>query len=400
MPTDAPDEPISKLYVGVIEDGELSTVLEGQLLGDVPDIDPSTLTDAVLEGDDPFTSSGRNRTTQFRVLALRDEPTGEISVIALPLDEVNHAVDRLRFGLVCGGMAIAAVLLLAAWWLERLGLRPVARVTTVADAISKGDRSRRAEVGGLRTEAGRLAIAFNVMLDERDASEERLRRFVSDASHELRTPLTSIRGYLDLYREGGFRDDNELDDMIRRMSQESNRMYVLVEDLLLLAKLDEHRPLRQETVDLARLLHDAATDASVLQPDRSIVVDVAEHVEVLGDPLRLQQVIAVLVSNALVHTDRDAEVRLSARHGSDGVELSIADSGPGLDPTEAGRVFDRFYRGDHSRARTSGGSGLGLAIAKSIVEGHAGRINLVTARGRGCAFIVHLPAPMGLPAPR
>ena len=234
-----------------------------------------------------------------------------------------------------------------------------------------------------RAEAGRLAGAFNVMLNERDASEERLRRSVADASHELRTPLTSIRGYLDLYREGGFRGDGELDDVVRRMSQESNRMYELVEDLLLLTKLDEHRPLRQEPVDVAQLLSDAASDASVLQPDRRIVVDAPETVEALGDPLRLQRVVAVLVTNAPVHTDRDAELRLSAEHQSGGFELSVAGTGPGLAPDEADRVFDRFYRGDHSRARTTGGSGLGLAIAKSIVDARGGRVDLITAKGRG-----------------
>jgi two-component system OmpR family sensor kinase len=386
-----PDAPISNLYVGVIEDGELSTVLQGKLLGDVPDIDVSRFTAGEPTPVEPFTADGRSGATRFRVLAVRADRTGATSLIALPLDEVDRAVQRLRIGLVGGGAAIAAVLILAAWWVERLGLRPVARLTAVADAIANGDRSRRVQIARPRTEAGHLAAAFNVMLNERDASEERLRRFVSDASHELRTPLTSIRGYLDLYREGGFRGDGELDDVVRRMSQESHRMHSLVEDLLLLAKLDEHRPLRQEPVDVAALLHDAATDAGVLQPSRPIVVDVHPPVEALGDPLRLQQVVAALVSNALAHTDGQAELRLSARHGSSGVELSVADTGPGLAPDEAERVFDRFYRGDHSRARTTGGSGLGLAIAKSIVEAHGGHIDLHPAMGRGCTFTDHLP---------
>ena len=177
-------------------------------------------------------------------------------------------------------------------------------------------------------------------------------------------------------------------------------MHELVEDLLLLARLDEHRPLGRERVDLDELLRDAVTDARVLQPDRQIRLDLpGEPLPVLGDSFRLQQVIGVLVDNALVHTPPEAGLHISARRTGRGAELTVSDTGPGLAPEDAARVFDRFYRGDRSRARATGGSGLGLAIAKSVVDAHGGTITLRTAPRRGCTFIVDLPDDPG-DAPR
>lgn len=388
-PGSVPDAPVSSLYVGTISAGQLQTVLRGQLLEDTPAVDPGELAKADLDG--PVTVGGQDGETRFRAAFHTDPDSGATIVIALPLTEIDEAVDRLRTVLLIGGLAIGAVLLVSAWWVQRLGLRPVARVTSVADAIAKGSRGLRVEDAGRGTEADRLAAAFNVMLDEREATEHRLRTFISDASHELRTPLTSIRGYLDLYREGGFRGAGELDDVVRRLSQESSRMQELVEDLLLLARLDEHPPLRSETVDVGQLLDDAATDARVLQPERPITVEVHDPpVQAQGDAVRLQQVVGILVSNALAHTDRECSLRLSARRSDRGCTIVVADTGTGLGPADAERVFDRFYRGDHSRARSTGGAGLGLSIARSIVEAHDGEISLSTAPGKGCTFTVRL----------
>ncbi len=403
FPTDLPDDgppppvdqnaPVSSLYVARISDGELQVVLRGQLLDD----EPAVPTDAeglseVADGE-PFTVEGVNGETRFRVAVRQLPGSGAASVVALPLDEVDAAIARLRLALVLSTAAIAAVLAVALWWVERLGLRPVARVTAAADAIAHGDREHRVVDANPRTEAGRLANAFNVMLDERDASEGRLRQFVADASHELRTPLTSIRGYLDLYRQGGFREPSQLDDMIRRMRQESGRMNDLVEDLVLLTQLDQHRPLRSEDVDVGRLVRDAAVDAQVIQPERPVVVSVDDSADlgVIGDLYRLQQVIGALVTNALAYTDRTSELRLLARSSDEAVEFVVADRGPGLAAPDAARAFDRFYRGEASRARRTGGSGLGLAIAKSIVEAHGGTITLTTAPHAGCRFVVVLP---------
>jgi len=391
-PGRAPDAPVSNLYVGTISDGELETVLRGQLLADVPDLDAAAISQGAIDDAGPITVGGRDGDTRFRATFHQEPGSDSVVVIALPLDEVDQAIDRLRSVLVFGGLAIGAVLFLSAWSIERLGLRPVARVTEVADAIAKGARGLRVEDAGKDTEADRLAAAFNVMLDERDETERGLRRFISDASHELRTPLTSIRGYLELYRDGGFRGEGELDDVIRRLSKESGRMQQLVEDLLLLARLDERPPLRSEAVDLGQLLEDAASDARVLQPERPITVEVTyPPVQTVGDAHRLQQVIGILVSNALAHTDREVELRLRARRTDRGCSIVVSDRGPGLEPSVAAHAFDRFYRGDRSRARSTGGAGLGLAIARSIVDAHGGRIELSTGRGEGCTFTIHLP---------
>jgi two-component system OmpR family sensor kinase len=405
-PSDASgEEPLSSIFVGYVDDGAVVTVLQGQLLDDTPAIDVSTV-DRAANGE-PFSVDGRDGNTRFRVAVVRDGPTGTTSIVALPLDEVDGAMDRLKWTLAGGAAAITGVLLVAVWWVHRLGLRPVARVTAAAEAIAHGDRDHRVVEADARTEAGMLARAFNVMLDERDANEDKLRQFVADASHELRTPLTSIRGYLDLYRQGSFRTQEALDDVVRRLSRESTRMHSLVEDLLLLARLDQHRPLGRERVDLALILRDAAGDAEVVQPVRRINMDIPtdEPVEIMGDTLRLQQVFGELVANALLHTEPEVELHLAARLAEKTVQITVADQGQGLSPADAARVFDRFYRSDRSRARSTGGAGLGLSIARSIIEAHAGTIELHTAPGEGCRFVITLPrqdvaAPVIVPADR
>ncbi|HEX7132506.1 MAG TPA: HAMP domain-containing sensor histidine kinase [Iamia sp.] len=391
-PDTSPDAPISRLFVGTVVDGELVPVLAGRLLDDAPavDVDPDALA-RVVDGD-PFTVDGTASDQRFRTLAIQPEGGSDVVIVALPLDEVDSAMSRLFIALGGGLVLVSAVLLLAVWWVERLGLRPIARLTATADAVSRGERRHRATVTRPRTEAGRLAHAFNVMLDERDATEERLRQFVADASHELRTPLTSVRGYLDLYREGGFRQEGELDDVVRRMSHEASRMYDLIEDLLLLANLDQHRPLRREPVDVEDLLGDAARDARAVQPRRRIEVQIKGTVSglvVTGDRYRLQQVVAALLANALAYTD--GAIWLAAITRTAGVTITVADEGPGLEPADAARAFDRFFRAEPSRARRTGGSGLGLTIARSIVEAHGGSIVLHTASGHGCCFVVELP---------
>jgi two-component system, OmpR family, sensor kinase len=394
-PPAASDSPISNVYIGTIDDDDsLVTVLQGQLLDDAPALDLTRTELQQHANGAPITVDGQETGARFRVAVIQATATDQLSIVALPLDEVDSAVSRLRWTL--GGVlaSVAIVLFVVVWWVQRLSLRPIARLTAAADAIAGGDHGHRVLVADPRTEAGKLATAFNVMLDERDATEERLRVFVADASHELRTPLTSIRGYLDLYREGGFQGRPELDDMVRRMSQESHRMNDLVEDLLLLANLDQHRPLRRERVDLGHLLTDAASDAAVLQPERPITVDIAapRAIETVGDTHRLQQVISALISNTLTYTPRHARLHLSASATPDGCEVIVADDGPGIAAHDAARVFDRFYRGDASRTRRTGGSGLGLAIAQSIVHAHGGTVTLRTAPGQGCRFVITLPS--------
>jgi two-component system OmpR family sensor kinase len=221
-----------------------------------------------------------------------------------------------------------------------------------------------------------------------------LHQFVADASHELRTPLTSVRGYLDLYRQGAFREPGQLDDVVRRMSSETNRMTDLVKDLLALASLDEGRPLRYESVDLGRVVRDAAQDAQAVQPDRSIAADTPSAGPVIcADEALIVQLVSILVTNAMHHTPIDAALALRTAPDTRGALITISDTGPGFDAEAAAHAFDRFWRGESSRKRaSSGGSGLGLSIAKSVVDAHHGSIALDSAPGRGSTFTIYLPA--------
>jgi two-component system OmpR family sensor kinase len=386
------DSPVSDLYLARVVDGEVRPVIVGLLLDDRPAISAAEALVATTNGGRAITLPGVDGVNRFRAQVVRPADATEPIIVALPMTIVDDAVDRLTITLVAGIALIAAVLGLIVFWVEMLGVRPIRRLTRTADAIGRGERDLRADDAGDRTEAAHLARAFNLMLDERDEGEERLRRFVADASHELRTPLTSIRGYVDLLREGG-EEPAERADMLRRMAGETGRMTDLVEDLLLLARLDEHRPLREEPVDLRALLEDAALDARVLQPDRPVSLDIPgeEPLLIAGDAFRLQQVVAALVHNALVHTEPDAPIELGAWLSADAATIVVSDGGAGMDAETAEHAFDRFVRGDGSRSRESGGAGLGLAIARAVVEAHGGSIALDTAPGQGARFEIRLP---------
>jgi two-component system OmpR family sensor kinase len=390
------EQPISEFYVGLVRtDRSVTPLLSGTLLPGTPDLVQAV---AATDGSQGMvTIDAVDAPLRFRALVAPQPGTETWVVAAESLEETDAAIARLVRTLWIAGAVIAVVLGVAFFWVQRLGLRPIARVTATAEAITAGDRSHRVDVRDARTEAGKLARAFNVMLDERDAAEARLRQFVADASHELRTPLTSVRGYLELYRQGAFHDRAQLDDVVRRLSAESDRMHELVEDLLALASLDEGRPIRADRVDLGQLLRDAAQDARAVQLDRSIsLVAPDSGPTVTGDAGLLTQLVSILVSNALAHTPTSAPVTLAAElQGSEAV-ITVADKGPGLDAEAASRVFDRFWRGQAARARStgtgSGGAGLGLAIARSIADAHGGTIALDTAPGAGCTFTVRLPA--------
>jgi two-component system OmpR family sensor kinase len=223
-----------------------------------------------------------------------------------------------------------------------------------------------------------------------------MRRFVADASHELRTPLTSIRGFADLYQQGGLPERAGVDRAMSRIGGEAARMGLLVDDLLLLARLDQQRPLARHPVDLLELVTDAVHDAQATHPDRTVTLEVhggADPPVVMGDEPRLRQVIANLVSNALRHTQVDTAVcvRLGTRAEPPTAVVEVADQGPGLSPEAAARVFERFYRTDDARSRDDGGTGLGLAIVASIVHAHRGEVELDTAPGQGATFRILLP---------
>jgi two-component system OmpR family sensor kinase len=266
-----------------------------------------------------------------------------------------------------------------------------------ADGIAAGDLSRRVEHSDERTEAGRLAMALNSMLAaieqafrQREASEARLRQFAADASHELRTPLTSIRGYADLWRAGGLRDPDQLDQAMRRLSEEGYRMGDLVDDLLLLARLDQERPTDRRAVRLDRLAADAVADARAVEPERPLDLDVVP-VTVAGDEGQLRQVLANLLANARTHTPPTAPVRVCVSTVGPMARLEVVDRGPGMDPAVVDHVFERFYRGDPSRVRETGGSGLGLSIVDAIATSHGGTATATSTAGTGSRFIVELP---------
>ncbi|MGC4193090.1 MAG: HAMP domain-containing sensor histidine kinase [Thermomicrobiales bacterium] len=392
MQPERPETPFSDFYVGEVGvDLTVTPLVVGTILNSVPDLLGAV--EATGGAHDIVTIGAESGHERFRALVV-PQPTGGWVVATQSLAEVDDAIARLIRTLAISGVALAMVLGAIVFWVQRLGLRPIARVTAAAEAIAAGDRSYRLAGEDARTEAGKLAHAFNLMLDERDESDVRFRQFVADASHELRTPLTSVRGYLELYREGAFKEIGEMDDAVRRMSAETTRMYGLVEDLLVLASLDEGRPLRRDVVDLGQILRDAAQDAGAVQPARRIVVVAPERgPAVVGDVSLLVQCVGILVANALAHTPETADVTLTAADDADRVLVTVADRGPGLDPESAQHIFDRFWRGRKARERTrgqgrGGGAGLGLSIARSIVEAHGGTISVQSTPGVGATFAV------------
>jgi two-component system OmpR family sensor kinase len=346
-------------------------------------------------------------TIQYRVLTGMGNGPNAIVAIAAPLTGVDDAQRALVRTLVAVGALVMAAMLAIGWLVIRQGLLPLERIAHTAEEISAGDLSHRAGVPHDGTEVGRLGTAFDSMLDQIEGafgeqrraleaaarSEDRLRRFAADASHELRTPLTAIRGYADLYQAGGLAEPEALDRAMERIGGESRRMTTLVEDLLLLARLDQGRPIRQDPVDLSRVVADAVTDLRAVEPSRAIETAVEEHLAVTGDEDRLRQVMANLVANVRVHTPPGTPIEVFLRRvPEDGeAELRVVDHGPGIDPEAAALVFDRFYRADAGRSRERGGSGLGLSIVASIVHAHGGRLWHERTPGGGTTFGVRLP---------
>jgi two-component system, OmpR family, sensor kinase len=319
-------------------------------------------------------------------------------IVAVPLTDVDQTLGHLR---LIEGLVSAFVLLglgLASWWIVRRGLRPLGEIGVTAGAIAAGDLTQRVPDQDPRTEIGRLSVALNAMLaqieaafEERRASEARLRRFVADASHELRTPLTSIRGYAELFRRGADTRPQDLAKSMRRIEAEASRMGVLVDDLLLLARLDQGRPLEREPVDVARVAADAAESARAIEPDRPIRLEANRPAVVDGDEGKLRQVVDNLLDNVRVHTPAATPAHVKVETGDGEVILAVADEGPGLSGEVAARVFERFYRGDRARSRVTGGAGLGLSIVSAIVESHGGTVTAASPEGVGTRIEVRLP---------
>jgi two-component system, OmpR family, sensor kinase len=336
---------------------------------------------------------------RYRVLAKSEPFSSGTTVVAVPLREVDQTLSRLA---LVEALVIGAILLamgLVAFLVVRLGLRPLDRMGDTAGAIAGGDLSRRVSPATPKTEVGRLGLALNAMLGrleeafaERQASEDRLRRFLADASHELRTPLSSIRGYAELHRIGALDDPGEAERAMRRIEDEAARMGVLVEDLLTLARLDEVRDPVRDDVDLVEIAKDAVEDARATAPERAIELTGEGPAIVPGDSHQLRQVIANLLRNALVHTPAGTPIHVSAGGDGDQARLEVRDHGPGLPDGDTDALFDRFWRAEGGRVRGRAGAGLGLAIVAAIVAAHGGSVSAANAAGGGAAFAVRLPA--------
>ena len=336
--------------------------------------------------------------TGFRVLVERVPNLDRVLIVAIPLTETRQTLGRLLGAEVLVSLAVLVVLAIAAWFIVKRDLRPLETMAVTADAIAAGDLSKRVEPAERRTEVGRLGLSLNTMLArieeafaERAATEDKLRRFLADASHELRTPLTSIRGYAEVFERGAKDDPEDLELAMRRIEEESKRMGVMVEELLVLARLGEGREPERAPVDLARIVNDAVGDARAAAPQRALTLETPDELTVVGDDAQLRQVVANLLGNALRHTPDDAAVRVRVAADGDSATLEVADDGPGLEPDAAAKVFEPFYRADASRTRQTGGAGLGLAIVEAIVEAHGGTVTLRTAPGAGATFTVRLP---------
>lgn len=345
-----------------------------------------------------------NSNVQWRAVTVRS-PRGELITVAVDLSDLAATVRALALLQAGIGSAVLLVLGVAGYWVVHRSLRPLVEVEKTAAAIAAGHLESRVPQGDLGTEVGQLSLALNGMLaqiqqavaaSEQSAekareSEDRMRRFITDASHELRTPLTTIRGFAELYRQGAASD---VEMLMSRIESESRRMGGLVDDLLLLAQLDAQRPLDRRRVDLLGLVSDAVHDAQSIATDRPIVMEVFDGPgtpEVLGDESRLRQVLTNLVANALQHTPSPTRVRVRVGTEGDDAVVEVADEGPGMREEDARRVFERFYRADSSRTRASGGAGLGLSIVDSLVRAHGGRVTVRTEQGDGCRFRVALP---------
>jgi len=416
----------SAFYVEVRgADGELvGAPLTAPLAGQQPPPDLSGMdaAHAAARAGRPYTvSSTGSGDHPWRVLVTPLAGGAGSVAVAMSLDDVQSTVHRLELIDLVVSVVVLTLLGGLGYGIVRTSLRPLEEIEATAEAIAAGDLSRRVPDRDPRTEVGRLGRALNGMLTQIEAafhsraasearareSEERMRRFVADASHELRTPLTSIRGFAELYRQGAAPDPSDVARLMRRIEDESARMGLLVEDLLLLARLDQQRQLERHPVDLLTLAVDAVHDARVVAPARAVDLDVVgtDHAPmVTGDEPRLRQVVGNLVGNALTHTPPRSPVTVRvgtmSYDGADWALLEVADAGSGLAPEDVERVFERFYRADASRTRAHGGAGLGLSIVAALVAAHGGAVDVESQAGRGASFRVRLPLrePL-LPAP-
>ena len=365
-----------------------------------PDVVGLTLDEVHALRGAPFDVSGvGDASYSYRAVAVPLADGSGSVVVAVSTESIDSTTRDAAIAALAVGLLTLGLVGLLAGGVIRVGLRPLDEVEQTAERIAAGDLSQRVPDMPDGTEIGRLAASLNGMLgqiegafSERAASEDRLRRFVSDASHELRTPLTSIRGYAELTRSGAFTTDEERARAAGRIEEEAARMGVLVDDLLLLARLDQQRPLERIPVDVVPVVGAAADALRAAAPDRPVTVESIDAAVVEGDALRLRQVIDNLATNARIHTTAGSPIAFVVAREGDVVRVEVRDCGPGMDDVELARAFERFYRGDPSRNRARGaGTGLGLSIASAVVEAHGGTVTLASSPGSGTTVTLRLP---------
>jgi two-component system OmpR family sensor kinase len=393
------------VYIGLAVSGQqLRWAPIGVRIGETPPPRPDlpvTRAAGAEAGEHPFTVPAVSGGSRFRV-QLERLAGGQTLVVAAPLNDVQDTLHQLLLVEIVVALSVLLAIFLAGLWLVRVGLRPLGRIEQTAAAIAGGDLSQRIENDDPRTEVGRLGGALNTMLGqieqafaERTASEQRLRRFVADASHELRTPLAAVSAYAELFDRGARERPDDLERAMTGIQRESHRMGLLVDDLLLLARLDQGRPLEQEPVELSEVAREAVEAARAVDPGRPLDLDAPAPVEVVGDRERLRQIVDNLLSNVRAHTPAGAPATVRVTTDGARAVAEVADSGPGLSSDQLAHAFERFYRGDPSRSRDAGGVGLGLAIAAAIAESHGGEATVVN---EGChdgpGFTVRVTIPL------
>jgi two-component system OmpR family sensor kinase len=408
-----PDNGVPTNYAVKFMTPDGNTFGEAYPTGEVlrPNIPNLALDDPRLD-QGPFTVNSINGEMRWRVLPARFGDDSGTFAVAVPLRGVDTTVQRTLDFAILIGLAVIGTCALLGWYGIRRAFRPLTQIEDTAAAIAAGDLTRRIPEPVAQDEVASLSRSLNAMLAQieqsfamREASEERMRQFVADASHELRTPLATVRGYAELYRQGAVTNPEDVSGTMRRIEDEAIRMGGLVNDLLILTRLDRQRPLTRGPVDLTVLAADAVQDARALDPSRQVrLIGLSGDLQptvVEGDEAKLRQVVTNLVGNAVNHTPPGTGIEIAVGSDSaDQARLEVRDHGAGVDPVKARKVFERFYRADPSRVRgNGGGNGLGLAIVAAIVTAHDGQVGVAATPGGGATFVVHLPTANSQPEP-
>ena len=318
-------------------------------------------------------------------------------IVAQSLSDFDKTTHQISIVFLIIGGIVLLFIAFASRQVIKLSMKPLKKIEETAEQIAAGDLSARLENFEPDTEVGRLSTSLNTMLSRieesfaaRAQSEDKLRRFVADASHELRTPLTSIRGFAELHRQGAVPEGEKTKELISRIEKESIRMGYLVEDLLLLARMDQSRELVLVDLDLSSLVTEAVTSAQAAGPDHPITSEIAHNVHTQGDADKVYQVVTNLLANARAHTPVGTAIHVSTYSTKDGSYVSVADNGPGLSAEDQLHIFERFYRVDSSRQRSSDdGSGLGLSIVDEVMKAHGGTVSVASEPGKGATFTLH-----------